>query len=54
VGRGKEAKRERAASEASRDDAAKEVAFRRLGAGAAADAEGERVASVATRASAEA
>ena len=34
VGRGKEAKRERAASEASRDDAAKEVAFRRLGASA--------------------
>ena len=52
VGRGKEAKRE--ASEASRDDAAKEVAFRRLGADAAADAEGEGVASVATRASAEA
>ena len=52
VGRGKEAKRE--ASEASRDDAAEEVAFRRLGADAAADAEGEGVASVATRASAEA
>ena len=50
--RGKEAKRE--ASEASRDDAAEEVAFRRLGADAAADAEGEGVASVATRASAEA
>lgn len=49
---GKEAKRE--ASEASRDDAAEEVAFRRLGADAAADAEGEGVASVATRASAEA
>ena len=52
VGRGKEAKRE--ASEASRDDAAEEVAFRRLGADAAADAEGEGVASIATRASAEA
>ena len=50
--RGKEAKRE--ASEASRDDAAEEVAFSRLGADAAADAEGEGVASVATRASAEA
>ena len=47
-----EAKRE--ASEASRDDAAEEVAFSRLGADAAADAEGEGVASVATRASAEA
>jgi hypothetical protein len=55
VGRGPLAKRERAASEASRDDAAKDVAFRRQGAaGADADAEGERVASVATRASAEA